>query len=99
MQITLGLIHGPVEVRVDLGLAPAARGRAESSTSADDGSPSGGTGFALARGDHFAPISIRGPGGEAKMSEEHVPVLIRGGGGAGLTASILAHPVGAPTPA
>jgi succinate dehydrogenase/fumarate reductase flavoprotein subunit len=32
------------------------------------------------------------------MSEEHVPVLI-GGGGAGFAASILAHPVGAPTPA
>jgi hypothetical protein len=43
MHITLGMIHGPVAVRVDLGLAPAARGRAESSTSADDGSPSGGT--------------------------------------------------------
>ena len=33
------------------------------------------------------------------MSEEHVPGLIGGGGGAGLTPLILAHPVGAPTPA
>jgi hypothetical protein len=65
MQITLEMIRGPVEMSIDLGLTPAARGRTESSTSADDASPSGGTGFALARGDHFAASSIRCPGGEA----------------------------------
>jgi hypothetical protein len=69
----LGMIRGPVELRVDLGLAPASRGRTESSTSADAGSPSRGTGFALARGDHFVPISMRCPGGEAKCQRNTFP--------------------------
>jgi 3-(3-hydroxy-phenyl)propionate hydroxylase len=47
----LGMIRGPVEVRVDLGLAPTDRGRTESSTLTDDHSPSAGTGFARPRGE------------------------------------------------
>jgi 3-(3-hydroxy-phenyl)propionate hydroxylase len=44
----LGMIRGPVEVRVDLGLVPG-RGRAESSTLTDDHSPSAGTRYGYAR--------------------------------------------------